>query len=243
MPAANIDGTHVRDILARMVHMGIRRQTNVLRSYLQAAYAHGAHADLDPRRPDNEASRFKLTGNPVTFVPRIAEFEGVRDRVLSDEEVRRVWIGLDALRSEVALAFRCAILLGGQRFRQLLRATWKDHDATQGVLTLLDPKGRRKNPMPHALPVSTRVAELLEQLRGLNGRGTHVFSTNAGRNPIHAATLSIAFAEVRGQRREGETRAEVQMQARDLRRTIETRLQALGVERDVRAQLLSHGRT
>lgn len=157
-----------------MVHMGIRRQTNVLRSYLQAAYTHGAHADLDPRRPASESIRFKLNGNPVTFVPRITEFEAVRDRVLSDAELRGVWVGLDALRPEVALTFRCAILLGGQRFRQLLRTTWKDYDSTSATLTLLDPKGRRKVPMSHVLPVSARVAALLEQLRAFNGTGTYI---------------------------------------------------------------------
>ena len=73
-------------------------------------------------------SRFKLAGIPATFVPRIKEFESVRDRVLTDDELRRVWDGLDALRPEVGLTFRCAILLGGQRFRQLLRAEWKDYD-------------------------------------------------------------------------------------------------------------------
>ena len=46
--AASIDATQVRDVLARLVHMGIRRQTNVLRSYLQAAFTHGAHAEVVP---------------------------------------------------------------------------------------------------------------------------------------------------------------------------------------------------
>jgi hypothetical protein len=102
-PAASIEPAQVRDMLARMVQMGIRRQTNVLRSYLQAAYTHGAHADLDPRRPAHDSSRFKLSGNPVSFVPRITQFEVARDRVLTDDEMRRVWHGLEQLRPEVAL--------------------------------------------------------------------------------------------------------------------------------------------
>lgn len=242
MPAAQIEAPHVRDVLARMVHLGIRRQTNVLRAYLQAAYAHGAHSDLDPRRADGEASRFKLTGNPVSFVPRIAEYETIRDRVLTDAELISVWHGLGTLRSEVALTFRCTILLGGQRFRQLLRATWRDYSTASRVLTLLDPKGRRKAPMPHVLPVSDRVASMLEQLRSFNGKGEFIFSANAGKAPIHTATLSIAFASIRTSSRAATVTAST-MQGRDIRRSIETRLQALGVEREVRAQLLSHGRT
>jgi integrase len=240
-PAADLDATHVRDILARMVQMGIRRQTNILRSYLQAAFTHGAHADLDPRRPNGESSRFRLAGNPVSFVPRITEFEAVRDRVLSDDELRRLWADLDRLRPEVALTFRCAIFLGGQRFKQLLRSTWQDYDADGRVLTLLDAKGRRKAPMPHLLPVSPRVAAFLDQLRAFNGHGSYIFSTNAGKTPIHTATLSVSFAALRASRSANSRQAP--MQARDLRRSVETRLQALGVEREVRAQLLSHGRT
>ena len=242
MPAAQIEAHHVRDVLARMVHLGILRQTNILRAYLQAAYAHGAHSDLDPRRADGEASRFKLTGNPVSFVPRIAEYETIRDRVLSDAELISVWHGLGTLRSEVALTFRCAILLGGQRFRQLSRATWRDYSNATRVLTLFDPKGRRKAPMPHVLPVSDRVASMLEQLRAFKGKGEFIFSANAGKAPIHTATLSIAFASLRTSSRAPTDTAST-MQGRDLRRSIETRLQALGVEREVRAQLLSHGRT
>lgn len=241
MPAADIDATHVRDVLARMVQMGIRRQTNMLRSYLQAAFTHGAHADLDPRRPSGELSRFRLTGNPVSFVPRIAEFEAVRDRVLSDDELRRIWVDLDALRREVCLTFQCAILLGGQRFKQLLRSTWEDYDAEARVLALLDAKGRRKSPVPHLLPVSPRVKALLEELRTFNGRGSYIFSTNAGKTPIHTATLSVSFAAMR---HPSSSISDLPpMQARDLRRSIETRLQTLGVEREVRAQLLSHGRS
>lgn len=135
-----------------------------------------------------------MSGNPASAVPRIAEFETVRDRVLSDDELRALWNRLDELRAEVALTFRCAILLGGQRFRQLLRATWRDYDEDARVLTLLDAKGRRKSPMPHVLPISKRVAAMIKQLRGFNENGSHIFSTNGGKTPIHTATLSTSFA-------------------------------------------------
>ena len=241
--AASIDSALIRDVLARLVHMGIRRQTNVLRSYLQAAFTHGAHADLDPRRPEHESGRFKLSGNPVTLIPRIDEFEGARDRVLTDDEFRQVWLGLDQLRPEVAMSFRCSILLGGQRFRQLLRATWGDYDAARRLLQIEDSKGKRRVPVPHRLPVSDRVAQIIECLRVLNGRGTYIFSATAGRSPVHAATLSIAFAGLRETVAVSGDGSAPSMQARDLRRSIETRLQSLGVSRDIRAQLLSHGRT
>ena len=207
------------------------------------AFTLGAHADLDPRRLEHELGRFKFSGNPVALIPRIDEFEGARDRVLTDDEFRQVWLGLDKLRPEVAMSFRCSILLGGQRFRQLLRATWGDNAAARRLLRIEDFKGKRRLPVPHRLPVSDRVAQIIECLQVLNGRGTYIFSATAGRSPVHAATLSIDFAGLRETvAASGEGSAQ-SMQARDLRRGIETRLQSLGVSRDTRAQLLSHGRT
>ncbi len=143
----------------------------------------------------------------------------------------------------MALSFRCAILLGGQRFRQLLRATWGSYDAGRRVLALEDSKGRRKTPLPHLLPVTDRVAAFFERLREFNGHGQFIFSTNGGHAAIHTATLSIAFATLRDSATIEGGDIATPIQGRDLRRTIETRLQMLGVERDIRAQLLSHGRT
>jgi hypothetical protein len=84
----------MRDVLARMIKAGIGRQTNVVRSYLHAAFVHGAHADLDPRRAAAEASTFRLESNPVQLLPRIAEFESARERVLEDKELQFLWATL-----------------------------------------------------------------------------------------------------------------------------------------------------
>lgn len=242
-PANSIDAEELRDVLARLVRLGITRQTNVLRSYLQAAFTHGAHADLDPRRAAADAAVFRLTSNPVTLLPRIQEFESVRDRVLSDAEFRHVWMCLGEVRLEIGLAIRCSILLGGQRFRQLLRATWADYDEASSTLQLSDPKGKRRVAVPHVLPVTAAVASMLAELRQFNGRGTFIFSTSAGAKSIHPTSLPGVFLAIR---RAWDGRASAPLadfQGRDLRRSIETRLQALGISREVRAQLLSHGRT
>ena len=242
--AANaIKPEHIRDILARLVRKGIKRQTNILRSYLQAVFTYGAHADFDPRRAATESELFKLTSNPVSMLPRIQEFETTRDRVLSDEEFRHVWIQLGTIRVEIGLALRCAILLGGQRFRQLLRLTWAEYDKKARVLRLIDAKGKRTKALPHYLPVSETVHKLLDELWGLNSAGPFVFSTSGGKKGIHATSLPSIFAEMRLAWRLDSGDPLADFQGRDIRRSVETRLQALGVSREIRAQLLSHGRT
>jgi integrase len=243
LPANRIQPETVRDILARLVRKGIGRQTNVLRSYLQAAFTHGGHSDLDPRRAAAEGAVFRLSGNPVALLPRIREFERTRDRVLSDDEFRLLWSGLNEIRAELANTIRCQLLLGGQRFLQLLRAKWTDYDNKRGILVLADTKGRRIEAVPHRLPVSKTVAKLLEKLHDANGDGEYIFSTTAGVRPIHHTSLSPAFAAI-GARVPARLRGGTEpFQGRDVRRSIETRMQALGVPREVRAQLLSHGRT
>lgn len=242
-PANTIIPEEVRDILARLVRKGIKRQTNILRSHLQAAFTSGAHADLDPRRAAADSAVFRLTGNPVLLLPRIQEFESTRDRVLSDSEFRHISEQSAHVGAEIGMTIRCGILLGGQRFRQLLRATWSDYDRDAQVIRLADPKGKRISAVAHLLPVSPRVARLLEALWALNAEGKFVFSTTAGEKPIHHTSLPGVFAEIRAAWPRSNDSPAADFQGRDIRRSIETRLQALGISREVRAQLLSHGRT
>lgn len=238
MPARSITPEMMRDVLARMIKAGIGRQTNIVRSYLHAAFVHGAHADLDPRRAAAEASTFRLASNPMHLLPRIAEFENARDRVLEDDELRHLWTTLAKRDDALAATVRCIVLLGGQRFRQVLRVKCADYDQRQGTLHLTDPKGKRRKAVPHLLPVSPQVARELDALAVLNPSG-YLFSTTGGEKPIHYTNIT---ATIRAIARLGSA-AELAYKPGDIRRTAETRLQALGVSRDVRAQLLSHGRT
>jgi hypothetical protein len=233
----------IRDILAKMIQQGITRQTNTVRSYLQAAFTYGAHADFDPRRAANESALFKLSSNPVSMLPRIQEFETTLDRVLTDAELWHIWNGLGRIRVEIGLMLRCNILLGSQRFRQLLRVTWADYDAKTGVLRLADPKGSRLTAMQHYLPVSERVRQMLADLWALNSAGPFVFSTCGGEKSIHSTSLTSIFVELRDSWRVACGDPAAYFQGRDIRRSTETRLQSLGVSREIRAQLLSHGRT
>lgn len=239
MPARSITPEMMRDVLARMIKAGIGRQTNIARSYLNAAFVHGAHADLDPRRAAAQASTFRLTSNPIQLLPRIAEFESARDRVPEDDELRHLWTTLAKRKDELGATIRCILLLGGQRFRQILRVNHSDYDRQQGTLRLIDPKGKRRKAVPHLLPVSREVARELEALVSVNASAEYVFSTTGGEKPIHHTTIS---AEVGAIAKLGSAAGSAYKPG-DIRRTAETRLQALGVSRDVRAQLLSHGRT
>ena len=64
LPANRIAPEHIRHILARLVRKGIGRQTYVLRSYVQAAFTHGARSDLDPRRAAVGSAVYSSTNTP-----------------------------------------------------------------------------------------------------------------------------------------------------------------------------------
>ena len=238
LPARSITSEMIRDVLARMIKSGIGRQTNIVRAYLHAAFVHGAHSDLDPRRAATDGATFRLNSNPVHLVPRIIEFENARDRVLSDEELCHLWHGLNETGLALAASIRCLILLGGQRFRQLLRAVWNDYDAEKRTLRLTDAKGNRIKAVDHVLPVSDQVAAELAVLSSMRCDGDFIFSSTGGIRPVHHTTISGVIRDIA---RTG-TSAEIYRPG-DLRRSAETRMQSLGISRDVRAQLLSHGRS
>lgn len=235
MRANEITPEDIQTILALMIKRGCTRQTNIVRSYLRAAFAHvGQRHDFDPRRLANDGKTFRLQGNPVDLVPRIQEYERMGERVLSSEEVCAYVDALSAVENPtVRAALRLHLLTGGQRPRQLLRATWADCDLQAGVLTLVDRKGRTK-PREHLVPLLPEAVDLLQELAATTGTFDWPF-TSYGKVPIRLETLSHTVGEIARQFGQPFT-------LRDVRRTVETRLAELGVSKEIRSQLLSHGR-
>jgi integrase len=230
--AADIAPEDIQQILARLVKKGITRDMNVCRSYLRAAFQFGSEQDFDPATLARDGVAFQLKTNPVILIPRKAEFDRVRDRVVTDEELRDLWWALEERSPPARNAIRLALVLGGQRMTQLLRARWQDLDEAAGTLVLRDPKGR--GPVrDHLLPVSEWAGELLAEQRAIGSGTGHVFEASRGRVP----GLNTVSALV------GQLAAGKGFQLRDLRRTAETRLARLRVDKETRAQLLSHGRT
>ena len=82
----------------------------------------------------------------------------------------------------MGLALRCAILLGGQRFRQLLRLIRADDDNKAKVLRLTDAKGKRSTALPHYLPVSECAGDLLADLWAFNYAGPESYEPTTERS-------------------------------------------------------------
>ena len=245
-PASEVTADHIRDVLARLHREGcdpdakriVTREVNKLRSYLHAAFAWGARADHDPRQAAAEGKRFGLTANPVSIVPRVAEWDRAGDRVLTDEELAAFWRETALLPVVQRDCLRFLLALGGQRATQMLRAQWDDYDFDGRLLRLRDPKGKG-TPRDHLVPLTDLALAQLVAMRKANGKAPGPFSSD-GKRVLALETIS---GSVRAISDTLHTRDNVPaFRFGDLRRTCETTLARLGVTREVRAWLLSHGR-
>lgn len=238
MKANEIEPGHIKTILARMVKAGIKREVNVVRSYLQAAFTFGGKADNDPRTVALDGVLFGLKTNPVILVPRIAEYEKAGERVLSEDEIRAYWKALDALPTVQRATLRLNLAIGCQRIKQLLRADAAAFDFENGTLLIKDSKGRGET-RDHLVPLNEFALAQLEPLRKLKGEATTYFTAD-GKRTMVLDTLSKAVATVSKTLKKEQKIPTFQL--RDLRRASETVMQRLGISREVRAHLLSHGR-
>lgn len=208
--ARSVTPAEISGLLRKAVERGATTQVNRWRSTLCAAYNFAAHIDFSPLRPA-EGTRFMITSNPVMLVPRIAEFEIPRKRILTDDELREYIAGCRA-RCDAVGAFLELQLFSGQRIKQLRAAAF-----AKKTITVTDRKGRRATAKINVLPVIPAWRDLPERAA----------------LAIHA-TLNVISKAGNALLPEGANML-------DLRRTVETQFQELGIDRETRGYILSHG--
>ncbi len=237
-PAGEVTPHQVAAMVRKVREAGKERAAGILRSYLSAAYNAAKRAPFDSALPADLIA-FNVTQNPVDAIPAIAVKRG--ERTLSADELRAYLLALGDDLADQAL--RLALLAGGQRIAQLLRARVADFDPDTATLRLWDGKGKRTTPREHLLPLAPNAAALVDGLVArVKERAGDVgdvgamwlFSTH-GKVPMIFTTPGKRAAELSAGMK-GEP-----FDLRDIRRTCETMLAALGISRDTRSQLLSHG--
>ena len=238
-PAREFTRRQAVEVVRRLVERGNGRTAGKLRSYLRAAFALALRAESDPAAPAKMLG-FGIEANPIADTAAMPQFNRTRSRALAESELRALWERLKATDTPSALAIRLSLLLGGQRFEQLLRARVADFDAEAGTLTLYDPKGRRTAPRAHVLPLGKEAAELVAaRAAAAQAAGVaHLFPADAAKS-LDPRTVSKFLQGVRRAMLAANEATDFQLS--DLRRTCETRLAELGVSKDLRAQIQSHG--
>lgn len=225
-PATSITSHDIAALIRQVREKGKQRAPGILRSILSAAYNCGRRAPFDTEL-SSTFIKFNIVNNPVNVIPTIPINAG--NRTLSKDELKKYMAAL--ADTEVDMAMKLALFSGGQRMAELLRAEIADWNEETETLRLLDPKGKRRTPREHFLPLgpvaSSIVNELVKQAK--QKETTLIFPS------IQDYTIGPRASEI------SRIIKSEPFDMRDIRRTCETMLASLGVSRDIRAQLLSHG--
>lgn len=236
--ANEVEPEELAEVLAGLVRRGVKRQTNVLRSYLRAAFAFGASQDLSPSRVASAGTQFYLKSNPVALIPVERQFSVPGERHLSADELRLFWQSTETLGAVTRAFLRFNLAIAGQRATQLLRVTWADFDLEAKQVLLRDTKGRGAS-RDHLLPLTAFAMTQLEPMIAMN-RTSAIPFTNDGATALRLETVSTAVTGI--SKKLAQQHGMEPFRFGDLRRTAETMLASLGIDRETRAHLLSHGR-
>jgi integrase len=159
--------------------------------------------------------------NPVAGTGK-ADEGGSRERVLTQDELRKLWRGLGD--GEFSNVLRL-LLLTGQRRNEIGKLRWSEIDLVRKIIVL--PAERAKNGRQHELPLSTQALAIIERLPRRNT--THFLFANRG------------FTNWDGAKQELDRRIGIApWRLHDLRRTCSTMLGELGVLPHVIEQALNH---
>lgn len=165
--------------------------------------------------------------------------EKTRSRVLTDDEIRRLWEALDLENTDIDIyrASKLALkmlLLTGQRPGEVCGMSWDEIDFDEGFWNI--PARRMKNSEPQRVPLLPMALEVLEEAKIYSGDSKFVFrSSHKPENPIIRQSVTKALS--RHWAEMGVTEA---FTPHDLRRTVRTRLAELGVEDVIAERVLGH---
>jgi integrase len=151
--------------------------------------------------------------------------ERSRERVLSDDELRRVWHGAVALGFPFGPITQL-LLLTGQRRDEVAQMQWSEVDMDMRLWTL--PGERVKNGRVHTVPLSDAAMAVLGSVPHV---GDYVFASPDGKRPSHSYGKAKLDKEV------GNI---TPWRFHDLRRTVASGLARLGVNLPVIEKILNH---
>jgi integrase len=168
-----------------------------------------------------------LPANPAAGVKKRKGVEAPRARVLSDDELRKVWNAADAIGYPGG-AFIKALILSGQRRDEVRCMPWSELIEADAAWLL--PGSRNKGKRDHLVPLSKDLRALIEASEKVS---SFVFSTD-GKKPYSGQKRLKEILD----RKSGVTGWTLH----DVRRTVSTRMSELGIPRDVVRRLLNHAK-
>ncbi len=157
-----------------------------------------------------------------------------RQRVLNDEELRKIWEAAKVAGYAIGPIVQL-LLLTAARKSEVAQARWAEMDLDRALWTI--PPERTKTDAAHAIPLSLESVEILKAVPRWT-KGDYVFSTTRGAMPVN----SFSKAKDRLDRiiRETTGAALAPWRLHDLRRTARTHFSAIPAQDLVRELALGH---
>ena len=175
-------------------------------------------------------SQDHLDSNPCIGLK--ANKEKSRDRVLSDDEIRTLWSGLENPSFHVAIANLLKLqLLLGLRVGEACSLQWSDINGDW--LTI--PADRTKNGREHRILLTSDSQKIIHSTPK-DSIGQYIFSAKGNDKPLNPDSVQKALTRAIN-------REEIKLspfRTHDLRRTFGTRLAKLSIKREVIDRALNH---
>lgn len=166
--------------------------------------------------------------NPCQAVKKPTK-ERPKDRVLSFDEIRILWIALDSENLIMSSIVKLQ-LLTAQRPGEVRRAEWTEIDLESEVWTI--PNAKAKNGLTHRVPLNDMAVKLLKNLKSNNPSSKWVFPSFRSTDG-HIENIQKFIGRMRN-------KTGIDFAAHDLRRTAISCMTSQGVPRLVASKILNH---
>lgn len=211
LPLKSITRQHVHERLDALVGQGMTLGVNRIQALISRIFTVAMDRSLVEANPAHR------------IIKRFAEQP--RERVLTDQELRTLWTGLDAQPGAASDAVRLRLLLG-QRGEETAGILWNEVDLETATWSL--PRTRTKNGRPHVVALPPRaLAVFVRQRECVPATEARVFPALDLTGDDHKALNVIHNGAY---------------EWTDLRRTVSTRLAELGFDDTTIGRVLNHAR-
>ncbi len=174
--------------------------------------------------------------NPCAAISKknVGGVEIARDRFLEDEEIKKIWLGIDKtdIINPIKLGIKL-LLVTGQRRCEVTNAKWSDLDLEKRIWSI--PAELSKNGKAHKVPLSALAIELLNELKLLaEGADWVLPSPKDNDKPVSQGAITRAV-----NRHQDELKVSKWI-PHDLRRTAATKMNEIGIPPYVVEKILNH---
>jgi integrase len=226
--AREVEPEEVVEAIRPIYDRGARSMADHVRSYVRSAYSWGLKSELDYR--SSSPRRFGLHFNPASGIPTEPKVPG--NRWLDEAEFVQLYRWLECPATPVHPSYPRAIqllMLTGQRVEEIARLHVDQWDAAEKIIDW----SKTKNSQPHAIPLPSLAAELLDSIKP-NKHGWFFPAAKDASQPVRHGTL---YSFVWRHRDRG---AIPYATNRDLRRTWKTLTGKAGISKEIRDRIQNH---